>query len=91
MKIKLSELKKMIKEEYTNVLAHEHPEDVDMLEKDWGLNPDKELVSKIDHKKASKVKENKKSKVRKLELSELKNMILSALHESKSKKSRKRK
>ncbi|MEK6880467.1 MAG: hypothetical protein AABY22_12700 [Nanoarchaeota archaeon] len=93
MRIKLSELKKMIKEEYKEVLNYDHPEDVKALEDTWA-GSDKQLVQKIDHKKANKVKENKGKRARKLELDELKSMILGALHEHKtpkaSKKSKKR-
>jgi predicted component of type VI protein secretion system len=85
VKIKLSELKAMIREEYNNLLNHDHPSDVDALESNWGVGKEQN-VHPVNHMKAYGIKEGTKRNPRKLRVNELRNMILKALHENNSRK-----
>lgn len=83
MKVKISELRRMIQEQYKEVLDHECVEDVKAQEDTWAGGEN--LVNKIDHKKAYNVKEGKrgkKIKVRKMRVNELKNLVLESVKNS---------
>jgi len=80
MKVKISELRKMIQEQYKEVLDHDCVEDVKAQEDTWAGGEN--LVNKVDHKKAYKVKEGKKVRVRKMRVNELKNLVLESVKKS---------
>ena len=80
MKVKISELRKMIQEQYKEVLDHDCVEDVKAQEDTWAGGEN--LVNKVDHKKAYKVKEGKKVGVRKMRVNELKNLVLESVKKS---------
>ena len=81
MKIKLSELRQLVKEQYKDVLDNENVEDVKAEEDTWAGGEN--LVNKVDHQKVYKIKENKrtgeKRKVRKMQVNELRSLVLESL------------
>ena len=84
MKLKLSELKALIREEYKEILSLDHPEDVKSEEDVWDGGDN--LVNKVDHNKAYGIKERNSKNARNLELHELRDMILASLTEHRNKK-----
>ena len=82
MKMRLSELKALIRKEYKEILSLDHPEDVKSEEGKWEGGDN--LVGKVDHKKAYKIKERRRV-AKKIKLSELRDMILTSLREHRNK------
>jgi len=78
MKIKLSDLRRVIREEAEDMLSVERPEDVKPIEDNWGTG-DKQNVKIVNHMKANSISEH----MRKINIDELKDIILSSLYKHK--------